>query len=420
MIYDYGLNVWACGPMGTFPANSFTTLFIGNGSGSNIAQNPTLTFDTVGSGPGNGITTHPFSAETPFFTQQMVGNLIGFSNTPYISPPSQFAYIIEAESSTAIIATDLDLGMTGSWGGTVFNVNPAYIYQNAAPASGPPFVSPSNTVSGTYPTGYIVFDTLYTTSTYRTLTGDCGTIYTPGTVQHKRTFINPAQSTTYTATELGWGTSSTGQIGGRVLLPSPDTITPAQFYLVVMTLTITFAPATPLAVGNVGIGTNTAGDLMLEYFATGFVNANGTSTGPLCLDSNPGSTGVAITSFLLDAYTQQTSLTNTTPPITLADYIFLNQPAWANSEILVSLVGGTASPPNESLLLLPGVATLTCTLLGTSTGQTCYGLCIAASGTAGSPALDVKFTTPITLPNGVFNPTVQWQVQYGRVLDFNS
>lgn len=357
LVLDTGLTGLASGSGPCSPATMFSALRIGGGNNANSLPSGSITFTQVGTA---------ITASAPFFvTGTSMQNAILKYGT---GSGGQEIYITSVTSTTVAVAT------------TAFSISASvatlwYVNQ----------------------TGLQTL--LYSTNTYQTNSGDNGTTLTAGVITLKRTFVNPQQAGSYTVNELGYSNTTGGTgIYGRIVLSSSDVVGPSNFYLVVMTLTVTVSPNAPLAVGNVGTGFNSAGNLMVEYFA--FVNVStsgGTTIGSAVLDQgNVNDTCYFTTN---TGYTQQSSLTSATAPFNLIPNGF-NTPtaAWVNTPGMV------------------GVCTVTNIGSFTSAGQTCYGVGLCSSGNGFAPALDVKFTTPFTLPTGLFAPVTVWQAVWGRVL----
>lgn len=354
LVMDLGLNAFAKSTHSNTIAEAFSFLQIGSGTNANSFASGAITFTQA---------TTTVTASGGFFTAAMVGGILKY-------------------------------GASGSAG--------TEQYITAFTDSTHVTVSSSATVASTQGTLWMVQQTslqtfLFATNQYRTLGGDNSTTYSAGQQVMKRTFINPVQVAPYNVNELGWYFTSTSGVFGRVTLSSTDVVPPTAFYQVVMTMTVTFAPNAPLAVGNVGTGFNSAGNIMIEWF--GFAQVLSTGAADLSnsiLDS--ASTTICAGVFVTGtAYTQQTSLVSTTVPFTYASGVQLNAPGW-------TYVGGSV-----------GVCTHTSSVSTTTTGQTCVGIGLQRNS-ANALTLDCKLTTPFALPNGIFQPQMIWQCTYGRTL----
>lgn len=357
LVLDAGLIALAHGTGSTGLGDSFNVLRLGSGTNPNSYASGAVTFTQSG---------NTLIASAPFFASNMVGGIFKFG----ASGSSGAESYITAFTSSSIVTVSTSVILATPTAGTVWMVQQTTLQTP-----------------------------LYTTGQYRTLGGDCGTTYTAGTMVLKRTFINPSQATSYTVAEIGWYSTGAGSsINGRFALPAPDVVGTSNFYLVVMTLTINFTPATPLAVANVGTGLNTAGNLMLEWFNFTHVDTTGATAN--ASGSELDQERLCSTAFITGAtYSQQSSLLSSTP------YPLVVTGAVGASGLSSWVYSGT-----------PGLCTLTQTSTSTTTGQTCYGVAITDQSTPTDISLDVKFTTPVTLPNGTFNPTTVWQLQYGRTL----
>lgn len=239
----------------------------------------------------------------------------------------------------------------------------------------------------------------FQSNNYETLGGDNGTVFAGNTATQKRTYIFGQQSIAYPVNEIGWNpTNNANRCLGRVVLPTTDNVGPSNIYIVSISLIVTYLPSAPAAVVNFGTGSiNTAGNAMVEWFSVETINADGTvnTSGQILLD---GSHQCGLY-FMTATYTQNSAINNTrTPTATL-----LTIPGNATWTYVAASVG---------------IMQISFSGTTTTTGQTVYGMCLSdASGGGNVPALDVKFTTPQTLPTGAFQPLTVCQAQYVRNLD---
>lgn len=356
LVLDAGLNALAQSTNACGIGSSFSSLRIGGGTNPTSFASGAITFTQ---------STTSVTASGGFFTSAMVGGILKYG--------------------------------TGSGG--------AEQYITAFTSSTLVTVSSSATVAATVGTIWMVQQTalqtpLFTTSTYQTTAGSNSTTYSAGQQLMQRTFVNGVQGAPYTVNELGWNVNSGGTaINGRIVLPSSDVVGTSNFYVVIMQLTVTFAPSAPTAVGNVGTGLNTAGNAMIEWFDFTSVSTNG-NTNPNVSVNIDGPSANLQTSYITASYSQQSSLTSST--------------AWP---LVVGSVQGQTSA--VAFVYSPGtVGICTCTTTSTSTtaGQTCTGIALTNPGNSTQIAMDVKLTTPFTLPTGTFIHTTVWQIQYSRTL----
>lgn len=250
---------------------------------------------------------------------------------------------------------------------------------------------------------------LHTTNTYQTNTGDNETTFTGSNneiMNLKRTFIIPQQGSPYTVNEIGWssvgGSNGSGNICGRIVLPSSDVVGTLNFYVVVVTISFTYSPAVPTAVSDVGTNINTAGNAMMEMWATHRVTSNGTTIGT-AQSSGPGldTDSTVECRAPVASYSQQSTIQATGSLTAPTNVLIQSGASWSN-------VGGGV------------IGTARCTLSGTpsTSGQSCTGLMfICGDGFSTQVMFDVKFTTPVTLPSGTWTINVTLQVVYGRTLD---
>lgn len=406
MVFDVGLNALCAGPSACFPASAFSWLSIGNDNTPNIKV----------SGLSNTATCSGGTITVPsnFFDNTMPGQLAALYDS--MGNVADFGYILTSSTGFPLTATWSNPGSFSGLSIVVFYTNWAFPVENQPPG----IIAPQQSLSP-------LRSEIYRTNVYRTTGGDNGTTYTAGgQVTFKRTFINPAQASPYTVSELGWSNigSFGGSVFGRVVLGTPDSVNTSEYYVVVMEMVVTYSPGTPVTASNVGTNINTAGMAMIEYFAMGFVDTSGNSVGPNAIDVNNST--ITQQSFLTSTYSQQSSVSSTTPPITGLSTISGGAHPWTNSPKFIAFIetlpAGTPTfpPPNFSTLEQPGAATHSTTILTTTSGGTVYGLSLGIDGSPGSPAFDILLTTPFTLPTGVFNPTTTFQINYGRTLDLNS
>jgi len=366
LILDQGLNCMALkggvtNLAGASPAGCFTNIVIGSGTNPTSVASGAITFTQTGT---------TVTASGGFFTAGMVGSIF-----KYGTGTAGAEYYITVFTNTTTVTVDTSATVAVPTVATVWNVQQTALQTLITPTG---------------------------TKTYQTSAGDCGTTFSTPNAVHKRTFIIPQQAAPYTVNEIGYGssavTSNANVVTGRIVLSSSDVVGTSNFYLVILELTITYSPATPTAVGNVGTNINTAGNAMFENF-TGLATVGSTGTvvtgsSNFALDgSNSGNL-----QFMTSNYTQNSAIdTNNTPTI-----VALN----------------VGSPVTGAYLAASrGVLQWSYSGSTSTSGQTLYGMGIGKSTSPNNnPGFDVKFTTPQTAPTGTFQPLTVIQLTYGRIL----
>ena len=337
LILDCGLNGLAKDTslgLSTFAANSFLYCQVGDGTTPVKISSGAITFTQS----GNVVT-----ASGNFFTAPMQGAILKYGS----GMGGDEQYITAVNSGTeAIVSTSATVGATV---GSVWLVNQ---------------------------TG--LDNPLFATNSYVTGSAFCDTTFAGDVVTMKRTFNFPVQNTTYNVNEIGWCPNSNLTYSmGRFVLPSTDVVSPANYYVVTLELTINLAPAAPVAQTNVGTNIDVSGSFAVEYNGFAYVQTNGQTSNAESPFDRQGQTY-----FVTSAWTQNTSISNSVNPVvsTLPGTVSA-QPVFQNS------VGLSALQTNFSL---------------TTNGQTCYG--ISQGNTLGGSLnfYSDEFTTPATLPVGPF------------------
>lgn len=352
LVMDPGLNGLAKSNVNwTTSAPAFLNAFcmIGSGTTANSTASGAITFTQV---------TTTITASGAFFTAGMVGALFKYGT----GSGGAELYITGFTSSTIVTV------------GTSLTV--------ATP-----------TVATVWFVARTTLDTfLFASSTYQTNSGDCGSTISGNSVTHKRTILFPQQASPYTVNEIGYAPSNNAnKVCGRIVLSSSDNVGTANFYVVVISITMTLLPASPTSVSNVGTNINTAGNLAIECMSVNLVSASGGTTvnvGAL-LDSNTSPTLY----FATATYSQNGSIDPATA-LTITS-ITTGSVAWANDNTKV------------------GSMTLTITGALATTGQNLFGVGIGSSSRF---VADVKFTATQTAPTGTFQPNTIWRLTYTRVL----
>lgn len=235
---------------------------------------------------------------------------------------------------------------------------------------------------------------LFASTNYETTAGSCGTSFAGASVTHKRTYNFAQQASSYNVNEIGYSPSSSGStVLGRLVLSATDVVSPTNFYQVILSITFTYSPGTPTAVGDVGTNIDTSGNAMLENVnaATTFkqVQSDGIITpGNSNLD---GASSTTVLRLIISAYTQ-----NSVPGSLIS-------PTTINTTSVSWVYAGSR-----------GKMTLTFNLTVSTSGQSMTGIGIGSTSTL---PFDVKLTTPFTLPTGSFLPQTVFSVTYGRTLN---
>jgi len=164
---------------------------------------------------------------------------------------------------------------------------------------------------------------------------------------------------------------------------------------VTIQLVITYSPATPTAVANVGTNINTAGTVMIEDLI-------GTKGGVDTIQTNGYPAGAGVFEF------------GGSPRLCFASSVFTQNGAPGNGLAIFALNSfGAATWTNVGGSR--GTMTVTYSASVTTSGQTLYGLGLAVNNSSGVVA-DVLFTTPQTAPTGTFQPNTVWQMVFNRAL----
>lgn len=357
LVLDSGLNGIARSTalgLGGFPSSMATYCLIGSGSTANSVANGAVTFTQAAT---------TITASGSFFTSGMVGALFKWGT----GGGGVEVYITGFTNATTV---------TVATSATVSTPSVATVW----------FVARTTLDSF-----------LFISNTYQTNSGDCGTTISGNQATHKRTYIFSQQASPYTVNEIGYATASvSNRVCGRVVLGSSDVVGITNFYVVVISVTVTYSPSAPASVTNVGTNINTAGTLMTEGMCIIAVNGVGG------LANNPSGAGFTILDnqgrlvFKTAPYTQNSSIASTTG-VANTNLIVLGTSVWVNDNTKV------------------GSCTMTFTGTLTTTGQTLYGIGLNDGNSVGV-WLDVLFTTPQTAPTGTFQPNTVWRLTYTRSL----
>lgn len=373
LVFDATLTSLATGALGF--ASIFTSCKIGSSATPNSIPGNTTLFTQA----GNTIT-----ASAAFFTAGMVGAI--------------FKYGTGTGGAEQYIATVAGGGLSCTVTGAGMTV--------ATPTAG---------------TAWLVIQTALTTpltaltggcvsQTYVTSPGACSTTFPGGTnstqIALQRTYRYPVQSAPYSVSEIGYSNNTTndGTCNGRLVLGSPDTIAITQYYVVQIVITFTLSPKAPTALGNVGTGIDTTGQIMYNFWDCHTIASSGLSadyqtaytsdlmdSGPPLLGLKTGSAGV------LNSNISQTQ----------------------TAALAVSYGSGGGSAYTNSALPV-GLAQTTISFAFNTAGETVYSIYFV-SGNGGNanfaaPIFVLALTTPFALPNGTFQGNLVYQRSYTRTL----
>lgn len=362
LVLDSGLNALAQSTNAASTTSALTACRAGSDATSNSTASGAITFTQSGT---------TITASAGFFTAGMVGCIF-----KYGTGSGGAEYYITAFTDSTHVTVDTSATVSTPTVATVW-----FVQRNALLAL------------------------IMTTGTYQTGAGDCGTSFSGSTVTHKRTFQFLPQAGSINVNEIGWTTNTSGTlINGRLVLGSTVVVPNTNFLVVVLSVSYTYSPASPTAVGNVGTNIDTSGTAAIEWLATGTVDSatGGNSTGAAgsgqgALD---GANSLQQLKFITTSYSQNAGPANAqsgAPNPTLTT-LFTTTQNWTYDGVR----GRMKLVFNQSV---------------STTGQTFTGVTWVCSGTAGArPVFDILFTTPFVAPNGTFLPVTTFKITYNRVL----
>lgn len=352
LVLDGGLNAMARSSalgLACFPATVHNSCLIGGGTDPNSIASGAVTFTQSGT---------TITASGSFFTSAMTGWILKYGT----GSGGAEVYITFVNATTATSSISMTVGSPTV--ATVWNV--------------------ARTTLQTF---------LFASSTYQTNSGDCGSTISGNQVTHKRTFLFAQQGSPYTVNEIGYASGVvSNRVLGRLVLASSDVVGTTNFYVVVISVTVTYLPSSPTVVANVGTNINTAGTLAIEGMSLTIVTSSGSSAnniGSAAWLDNTGSLNFKTVAYSQNSSIQPSSL------LSGASTIHIQNANWANDNTKV------------------GSMTITTTGTLATTGQTLFGICIGDSSGIG---VDVLFTTPQTAPTGTFQPNTVWRLTYTRTL----
>jgi hypothetical protein len=365
LVMDGGLNALARSTNATNPASMFAACRVGSGSTSDKFSSGGITFTQAGT---------TLTASAPFFTAGMVGYLFKWGSgtggaESYINAFTSSTQVTLADSATVAVPEV----------GVVWNV-----------------------------TRTALETLLYSSSTYETTAGSCGTTVSGALVTHKRTINFAQQVASYNVNEVGYFNSTSGStIFGRVVLGATEVVAPTNFLQLVLELDVTYSPSAPTAVVNVGTNIDTAGNAMIEQFRAGLsgqaiaiVATNGTVTAPSGGQAIDGSATCSINGAIA-TYTQ-----NATVGASAKDWGTVGSGYLTFQNTL-----------NWTFASSRGKMTLTSNATISTAGQTLYGVGMGGGSSPYLPCFDVKFTSTYALPTGSFLPQCVFAVTYNRLLN---
>jgi hypothetical protein len=262
---------------------------------------------------------------------------------------------------------------------------------------------------------------LFESATYQTTAGDCSTTQTNNVGTHQRTYTFPVQGAPYTVNEIGYAPISSASCCGRLVLSSSDVVGTTNFYVVVIAFSVTYSPATPSAVADLGVNFNTAGTAAYEWNTQGSVISTSTgattqsAVGLIDAASEWSGAPTAAAKGVLIARIGATYTQNANPSATSLEWGTLN----------TNYLAPSAATPVAWTKVAGSVGKCRLTIAGnlTTSGQTCYGIGISGVSAAGDtssqhrPLFDILLTTPQVLPTGSWQPSAQFELTYGRALE---
>lgn len=358
LVLDSGLNGMALDTSlsnNGDPAASFRYCHIGSGTNPTSIASGSITFTQAATS---------LASSSPFFTSAMVGGLFKYG----VGSGGVELYIT-AFITNILVTVGTSMTVASPTVGTVWQVQATTLQTEIS-----------------------------RTNTYRTLGGDNFTTCTSPTAVMQRTFNFGTQGSSINVNEIGWGSLNGTSIGGRIVLPSTDVVGIGNTYLVILQLTITFSPASPAAVTNVGTNIDTSGNAMMEFFDIDRVDNTGAITVQGSIAAGANVCAIVMTGV---TYTQRTTIANTS---TLD---------WSANETVIS--GGSAIgwayAGSRGLCTITGTASISIV----TGGQSTFGIGIANFSSL-RPSFDIKLTTPYSLLVGVFTPTTVFACLYNRTL----
>lgn len=315
------------------------------------------------------------TAASGFFTSGMVGRLLVFGGSGLGNNP---CYITAFTNSTTVTVSTS--ATVGSQVGSVYTVS-----------------------------GFTVSGTTAASASIPTNSGNQGTAYSGGVYSYTVTRQwTPQSGSPVTYLQLELQDSGGNVIAGFQIPGAGDTVGVGFFYLVTWVFQMTVSPSAPSAVGNIGTGINTAGNIMLESlyaFSTinsGTGNPAGGGLGA-SIDGHLTGTSVASAQLTSDSYSQNASVMASGSEPVLSD---LNGYASTNFSYSNTAPANTGTAVNG--------ATASYNTTGNNSSVT--GLCFMTN-VSKHVLLDVKLTTPYASPaSGSFTFAFTFTFTFGRTV----
>lgn len=343
------------------------------------------------------------NANNPNGMADMIGTVTaGTGTTQPINTASNPITISQTATTATASSAFFTSGMVGQllvYGASGTGIGACYItgFTNSTTVT----VNVSQTISAQVAVVYNVAftgvtGTTNTSTSYVSGSGNNFSTYAAGvnTWQKVMQFTPGASTLTYQQLQL-----NTRQFGAKVaafLIPGAgDTVSVGFFYVVTWQIQMTVTPAAPTAVGNIGSGINTAGNVMLETvggFSTIAANGTGTTAASWVLDG-PSASPSTLDGWLgatSATFTQNTSLlaTGSGPrPAALTGYLA------GHANVTVAL----ASPAQTGLCTITYTAAYNITGTGIVVGTIAF-----ANNSTREVLADIQLTTPYTSPSGAF------------------
>lgn len=305
-----------------------------------------------------------------------------------------------------------DVGQLLVFGGSGVGTNACYI--TAFTSSTQVTVNISQTVASVVGTVWYVSSawalsgTITQVNSIVTGAGNCGTVWTAGNPTHTMTWQSAVLATATTYLQLAYVNHGGVVIANFQIPGAGDTVPINFFYQVTWSFALALTPNAPSAVGNIGTGINTAGNLMVErQSCISSISTSGLPTvGFLSLDGNGAAQGFP--AMTTGAYTQNTTPNaSTSPTVTTFSY----QTGWTNSTSWAASIGTAQATPGNA------TGTYTYALNTTGTGATITGIGANVTSASAGLGMDVLLTTPFTSPgSGTFTFVMVFTFTITRVI----
>jgi hypothetical protein len=364
LLLDQGLNGLAqetTNAIQCYPSQAFLNARIGDSNAANEIASGAITFTQSGT---------TLTASASFFTAAMVGGIFKWGS----GSSGNERYIASYTSATQVtLDTSETVGTPDT--GSVWMVQRTALVNQIAVSTG-----------------------------YRTNGGDNGISIVGNVATLQRTFTFAPPGVAQNVNEIGYyKDNSTARVYGRIVLPSTVVVGTSNFLVLILQLELTYSPAAPTAVSDVGTNLDTAGNAMLEIVNIGdwgtlrdVQSSGAVGVGSAIMD---GSGGQARFRLYVSSYSQDSATNNGSCPVPTA-IIRAAGPSWSK----VSGVRG-------AMRFLETAQSVT------TAGQTLYGLGLGGFTSSGTQNhFDIRLTTTPTLPTGTFTYDSDFRCVYSRTL----